>query len=265
MRRMPSDRYACISLLSSDDYAIGAEVLGWTLRQSGWPWETVLMVTAPVSPATRQTVARQWQKVVEVEPLQAARGAVTPWSPAIISNTKLRAWSFEEYRRVIFIDADTIVTGPLTELIERPSFAAAPCLWPPDRFNSGVMVIEPSRAELDRMLEKTESLSSYDGSDQGFLNSYFSDWFSGPAEHRLPAKFNASQFLYLYAPAWYDVERDLRIIHFTGPRKPWKSGGAVSRGFWRWLIRRWMEVPKDRPMPSDLWWDAHDAMKKAAT
>ena len=46
-------------------------------------------------------------------------------------------------------------------------FAAAPDVFPPDRFNAGVMVVAPSSIVLDDMLSKVPELPSYDGGDTG--------------------------------------------------------------------------------------------------
>lgn len=46
-------------------------------------------------------------------------------------------------------------------------FAAAPDVFPPDRFNAGVFVAKPSTKVLDDMLSKVSELPSYDGGDTG--------------------------------------------------------------------------------------------------
>lgn len=46
-------------------------------------------------------------------------------------------------------------------------FAAAPDVFPPDRFNAGVMVIKPSQKVLEDMLAKVDVLPSHDGGDTG--------------------------------------------------------------------------------------------------
>lgn len=46
-------------------------------------------------------------------------------------------------------------------------FAAAPDVFPPDKFNAGVMVVAPSLVVLEDMLSKVEELPSYDGGDTG--------------------------------------------------------------------------------------------------
>lgn len=46
-------------------------------------------------------------------------------------------------------------------------FAAAPDVFPPDKFNAGVMVLKPSLSVLKDMLSKVDKLPSYDGGDTG--------------------------------------------------------------------------------------------------
>lgn len=46
-------------------------------------------------------------------------------------------------------------------------FAAAPDVYPPDKFNPGVMVLKPCLAVMEDMLSKVSKLSSYDGRDTG--------------------------------------------------------------------------------------------------
>ncbi|KAJ6417019.1 hypothetical protein OIU84_002834 [Salix udensis] len=51
-------------------------------------------------------------------------------------------------------------------------------------FNSGIMVIEPSRCLFEDMMAKSKKLRSYNGGDQGFLNEVFTWW------HWLPVTLN---------------------------------------------------------------------------
>lgn len=46
-------------------------------------------------------------------------------------------------------------------------FAAAPDVFPPDKFNAGVMVVVPSLVVLEDMMSKAEEFPSYDGGDTG--------------------------------------------------------------------------------------------------
>ena len=43
------------------------------------------------------------------------------------------------------------------------SFAAAPDIFPPDRFNAGVLVIKPGKDVFENLLAKAKTIKSYDG------------------------------------------------------------------------------------------------------
>ena len=59
--------------------------------------------------------------------------------------TKLHAWQLTEYERVVYIDADTLVLGGLDHLFERPEVSAVPDVYMSGKFNSGLLVIKPSK------------------------------------------------------------------------------------------------------------------------
>lgn len=254
-------RYACASLVTTPGYVLGARVLGHSIRRSGWRHELLMLVTPEIDSAARRDLARVWDRVVEVEPIAnpnppAAQGLDT----FATTYTKLQVWGQTEYSKLVFIDADAIVLGDLSELVRRPSFAAAPCASIPDMFNSGVMVLHPSRQVLRDMLSKVDVLPSYDGADQGFLNAYFADWFTGPTERRLPMIYNVPRMLAIYAPAWNRVKDDLRVLHFHGPRKPWVKQSRFARFVSRTMLRL-TGVRFPDPSPRDYWWEMYHDMQ----
>ncbi len=51
--------------------------------------------------------------------------------------TKLHVWNLVEFEKVVYIDADALVLQNVDELFSRPGFAAAPDVFPPDKFNAG--------------------------------------------------------------------------------------------------------------------------------
>ena len=65
--------------------------------------------------------------------------------------------------QVVYLDADVLVVKNIDELFDRPGFAAAPDLMPPDSFNSGVMVIEPNATQHAILLNNLNKSSNYDG------------------------------------------------------------------------------------------------------
>lgn len=235
-------------------------VLGYTLRKHGWTHPRVAVVTAGVSAPAREELARWWDRIVEVETIANPTPAEGLWFPYFRDlYTKLRLWTMTEYDKIVYMDTDVLVTGSIEELLDRPRFAAAPCTTPPDTLNGGVIVLEPDVAVYEDMISKMHTLPSHDGSEQGFLNSYFSDWYTGPAEHRLPCIFNVNQTLFMARGGWQRVLPDMRALHFVSPAKPWrKRYYRFARFGYRWMSK-WARGARGTT-PMGMWMAAwHEA------
>lgn len=238
-------------------------VLGHSLRRAGWDGETVAVVTEEVGEDSRHRLSRFWQRIVEVSNI-ANPNSHAEYGLASFDTTytKLHLWALEEYKRLIYLDADAIVLRNIDELKEAPSFAAAPCMWIPNTFNSGVMVLEPSRPVFEDMVSKIATTPSHDGGDQGFLNCYYPDWFSGPPERRLSPAYNYQQWTYVYKQAWKTMEPQLKILHFTD-NKPWKLRRPWMRKLMAWQLRTFTKASREGPTPFDLWWKMHQSMEQS--
>lgn len=257
---MPSERTAVATLVTTESYVIGALVLGHSLRQSGYPGEGVVLVSADVSQPSRERLSQFWSRVIEVEPIvNPTATANLPFQKFATTYTKLRLWQLTDYRKVIYLDADTVVLRPIDDLLDRPHFAAAPCLWPPDMFNTAVLVLEPSEATFQGMRAQVGQLSSYDRSDQGFLNHYFSGWFQGPPEHRLPVRYNVSHILYVYGNVWEHLLPHMRVLHFP-VSKPWKVRWPFTRRMIRKALQWFARAPRDGPSPVEIWWEIYNTL-----
>ncbi|CAI5517975.1 unnamed protein product [Closterium sp. Naga37s-1] len=104
--------------------------------------------------------------------------------------SKLWMWTLTEYHRLVYVDADLLVMSSLDDLFCRDELSAAPDTIPPDRFNSGLMVVAPSDDTFRDMLSKVATTKSPNVGDQGLLNNYFSDWYSQGPSHHLPYAVN---------------------------------------------------------------------------
>jgi glycogenin glucosyltransferase len=153
--------------------------------------------------------------------------------------TKLRLWELTQFDQVVYIDADCMVLDCLDELFERCAdldFAAAPDVFPPDRFNAGVLYLRPSKETFLQLCAQLPVLVSYDGGDTGFLNAFFPHWYSGPAASRLPFGYNMQRTLYWFTyekrPGYWDSVQPKKIVHFSSSPKPWETSmsSASSRG-----------------------------------
>jgi glycogenin glucosyltransferase len=145
--------------------------------------------------------------------------------------TKLQIWDQTDFTKLVYIDADCVVTTNIDHLFDSPTPAFAPDIFPPDRFNAGVAVIEPDASVYERMLEALPVLGSYEGGDTGFLNAFFPDWFE--SGHRLPCRYNCQRALFDFSLKggrmgyWRSIGRPA-IIHYSSSPKPWESMGAIG-------------------------------------
>ena len=66
--------------------------------------------------------------------------SLTDRSELGVTFTKLHCWRLTEYRKCVFLDADTLVLANIDDLFDRDELSAAPDAGWPDCFNSGVFV-----------------------------------------------------------------------------------------------------------------------------
>ena len=89
---------------------------------------------------------------------------------------QFNCWTLTDYSKCVFLDADTLVIQNSDELFDREEFSAAPDAGWPDCFNSGVFVFTPSLETFKKLIQHAITQGSFDGGDQGLLNTFFSDW-----------------------------------------------------------------------------------------
>ncbi|KAK1581237.1 hypothetical protein Q3G72_004192 [Acer saccharum] len=75
--------------------------------------------------------------------------------------TKLKIFNMINYKKVVYLDADTIVVKNIEDLFKCSKFCAN--LKHSERLNSGVMVVEPSEELFNDMMSKVKTLHSYTG------------------------------------------------------------------------------------------------------
>lgn len=245
-RPMASHREAYVSMLTNDSYLPGLEALLSSLVSTGTRRELVVVVTPNVSRTTRSKLAGTAARVVEVEPLggpeEEASG--TSWSGS--GYTKLRVWELCEYAKIVFVDADAVVLENVDDLFERNvDFAAAPDVFPPDKFNAGVFLATPSKETFENMRKAIPLLTSHDRGDTGFLNSFFGDWYQRPPAARLPFRYNAQRTLYWMThdrePGYWEACKPIKVLHFSSSPKPWQSTnkkGHLDLIWWHHYLAR---------------------------
>uniref|UniRef100_A0A452Q9S9 glycogenin glucosyltransferase n=1 Tax=Ursus americanus TaxID=9643 RepID=A0A452Q9S9_URSAM len=154
-----------------------------------------------------------------------------------VTLTKLHCWTLTHYSKCVFLDADTLVLSNIDELFDRTEFSAAPDPGWPDCFNSGVFVFQPSLETHGLLLQYATDHGSFDGADQGLLNSFFSSWSTADIHKHLPFIYNlSSNTAYTYSPAFKRFGSSVKVVHFLGPSKPWnykynpQTGSVLEEG-----------------------------------
>ena len=210
---------------------------------------------------------------------------------------KLRVWELDDFEQVALLDADMVVLKNMDELLTRPlnagccvravhecfcnvSRGGEPCPYigqtgtlnmaaggavklpasgPAAYFNSGLVVLRPSRAVFAHMQAAlaASDLSRFAFPDQDFLNEYFSC-----AWEVLPYTYNATKGMYSAhrrGGPW-DLA-SVRNLHFT-MAKPWDLRHPCHKGYER-LNQLWHAAYAEPHTLSRTLLQVHLAEKRA--
>ena len=184
--KMSHDSHAIVTLVTGfqSGYAAGALALAQSLKNVNSSLPRVVMVTPDVEKEARERLSLLYHEVLQVSPIpcnhklssdlnpseynlegEKYKAGVARWASTC---TKFAAWKLIQYERVLFMDADTLVLLPIDDLLLSSSFsnaslAAAPETFPPDTFNSGLMLITPSLDTFEQLLEVNALTGSAEG------------------------------------------------------------------------------------------------------
>ncbi|KAJ4925422.1 hypothetical protein JOQ06_018154 [Pogonophryne albipinna] len=216
---------AFVTLATNDNYARGAMVLGKSLRNHNTSKKLVALIAPQMSEPCKAVLKRIYDEVREVDVLDSgdtAHLAMMKRPDLGVTFTKLRCWTLTHYSKCVFMDADTLVLSNIDELFNREELSAAPDPGWPDCFNSGVFVFRPSLETYGKLLQHCTDHGSFDGGDQGVLNSFFNDWSTADISKHLPFIYNLSSIaIYTYLPAFKQYGGNAKVVHFLGKTKPW--------------------------------------------
>lgn len=254
-----------VTLVANAEYLIGARALARSLRMCNAQWPlTVLALDGLEGLGELEALDC---RIVRVEPLPLSdafrarhsrsaqhaqapftKGAKPPFHNPLLNFVKLRLWEMEEFDKVVFLDADTLVIRNIDRLFGYPEFAAAPNLYATladfHRLNSGVFVARPSRRTFAALLQALDQPDTFwRRTDQTFLESCFPDW------HGLPYIFNTLQYVWFNLPQLWDWQR-IHVIHYQY-EKPWDAGHA-KRDLLAPVIAAWWCVFEHGRLPADL-------------
>ncbi|XP_028293609.1 glycogenin-1a [Gouania willdenowi] len=225
---------AFVTLATNDNYAKGALVLGQSLRDHNTTRKLVVLIGPHVADPCREALRSVFDEVCVVDLMDSgdvAHLALMKRPDLGVTFTKLHCWRLTQYTKCVFMDADTLVLSNIDELFERDELSAAPDPGWPDCFNSGVFVFKPSNETHENLLTFCGENGSFDGGDQGVLNSFFNTWSTADISKHLPFVYNLSSIsIYSYLPAFKQYGHGAKVVHFLGKVKPWSHSYDAQKG-----------------------------------
>ncbi|XP_074303226.1 putative UDP-glucuronate:xylan alpha-glucuronosyltransferase 5 [Silene latifolia] len=238
------DAYVTV-LHSSETYVCGAIALATSILQTNTTKDLIVLVDHTISNHSikgLQVAGWKIKRIKRIRNPRAKANAYNEWN-----YSKLRVWQLTDYHKVMFIDSDFIILQNIDHFFDYPQLSASPNNnW---LFNSGIMILEPSKCFFKNLMSKRHTIKSYNGGDQGFLNEVLIWW------HRLTRKLNFMKF-YRHEGGDRFVPMDRYTIHYLG-FKPWLC--------YRDYDCNWDKLNQHKFASDDLharWWRLYDDMPK---
>lgn len=261
-------REAFVTLVTNDAYVPGALVLGHSLKKCNTTRRLICLVGPYVSKVQRFKIEQIFEAVLveQIVSKDWSRLNMIGRPDLIHTLTKLHVWNLSFLDKAVFMDADMMALKNIDDLFLRDELSAVADVGWPDCFNSGLFVCCPNSETFSKLVQFSESNGSFDGSflldilggDQGLLNSYFSDWSSGPSSRRIPFTYNMTfNSVYSYTSAYQHFKDQVKVIHFFGATKPWMmardSNGNVINS---------TDKSADQISFYQQWWNMYDTVDR---
>jgi alpha-N-acetylglucosamine transferase len=256
---------AYATLVTNEEYGLGALALARSLRWTGTTEPLVVLVTSEaehveeleregcrIVPVRQPALSAEFRERHGREALHRAapfnKGSKPAFHDPVDNFCKLELWKLVEYEKIVFLDADSLVVKPIDMLFGFPEFAGAPNVYETladfHRLNSGVFVAEPSLATYARLVERLDRPGVFwRRTDQTFLETFFPDW------HKLPYTFNTMQYVYFNLPELW-VWKSIRVVHYQY-EKPWSEQNP-KRHLLQPVIDLWWQMFEGNAPPDDL-------------
>ena len=235
-QQLAGNRTAWVTFVDGSDWVLGAVVLGRSIRAHALVERKQIVLVAGLLEelAISQLENAGWTP--EFVPTIHNPNARYPHKLAKVYS-KLAVFGLPGCERVVYLDVDTLIISRRAEaLFECPAKLCA-VLRHSERFNSGLLSLQPEPETLLRMRSMINSTESYTLGDQGYLNTLYPEMAAAPLWHpgddsgrtssggdllRLPTSFNADWGLFVLSNKWPVAENELAVLHYTlGPLKPW--------------------------------------------
>lgn len=231
---------AYITLLCSDLYLKGVLILNKSLINVNSKYPLYCAILNSVSESTKSILEKSNIKTIEITNtltpsdsiIKANKDAnLENWTSSI---NKLRLFSFTDFEKLVYLDADIMVLNNIDVLFSKPHMSGVnTCraimpylLW--HGINSGLMIIDPKERLCDDIFSVNLPYPKDTPiCDQNYIENYYPTWYSTP-DVRLPDKFHIqSIMLKKYEKLKYTIDfsnsnpLSINVIHFVENPKLW--------------------------------------------
>ena len=227
---------AYISYICNDNYLPGLIALIKSLKYNKCINNILIMVTKNVSLKSKEVISKLGALVKNIEEIHYKGSKSneiidryginnTSW----MMFTKLNIWKQCEYKKLLYIDADTVVLKNIDHLFTiKENFSAVPGYSKSLNYygiEGGVLLIKPCLDTYNGLIQAMNS-DRYDltMSDQSLINDYFN-------KH---GKINLLDNKYNTLQKKHENIRKAYIYHWNG-KKPWNESAIVHYNVWKFF------------------------------
>lgn len=278
LRTVYSKRAYVTFLAGAGDYVKGVVGLVKGLRKVNSAYPLIVAVLPDVPDEHRQLLKRQGCIVHEIEPIYPPENQVQfAMAYYVINYSKLRIWEFEEYSKLIYLDADIQVYENIDHLFDLPDghfYAAMDCFcektwshtrqyeigycqqcpekvqWPEELgqppslyFNAGMFVFEPSKLTYDTLIGTLRVTPPTAFAEQDLLNMFFNKVYKP-----IPLAYNLVLAMLWRHPENVDLD-GVKVVHYCAAgSKPWRYTGKeenMDREDIKMLVKKWWDIYND--------------------
>nr|QCQ29597.1 galactinol synthase [Camellia fraterna] len=276
-----SQRAYVTFLAGTGDYVKGVVGLAKGLRKVKSAYRLVVAILPDVPEEHREILRSQGCIVHEIEPIYPPENHVQfAMAYYVINYSKLRIWNFEEYSKMVYLDADIQVFENIDHLFDMADgyfYAVMDCFcektwshsaqysigycqqcpekvtWPaemgsppPLYFNAGMFVYEPRRMTYESLLQTLRITPPTPFAEQDFLNMFFQHKYKP-----IPPIYNL-----VLAMLWRHRENieleKVKVVHYCAAgSKPWRYTGKevnMDREDIKMLVAKWWDVYNDESL-----------------
>lgn len=271
-------------LAGSGDYVKGVVGLAKGLRKSKSAYPLVVAILPDVPEEHREVLRSQGCIVREIESIYPPENQIQfAMAYYVINYSKLRIWNFEEYSKMIYLDADIQVFENIDHLFDLPDgffYAVMDCFcektwshspqysigycqqrpnkvtWPaemgsppPLYFNAGMFVFEPSRLTYENLLQALKITPPTPFAEQDFLNMFFQKTYKP-----IPLAYNLVVAMLWRHPENVELEKVKAVHYCAAGSKPWSYTGKevnMDREDVKMLVTKWWDIYNDESLDFD--------------